>query len=93
MYLFLAASGMILRGFDVSPNVFRAIARWDNSFYATCAGDFDRSLIKNNWHLLLPTKHTTVYKDSWITIMAKIVPWRSITRVISDGIDVLSSWT
>ena len=68
--------------------IFRAITRWDNNFDAWCAGDFDYSLIKNNWHLLLPTKHTTVYEDPWITIMAKMVHRRSITTVLSDWIDV-----
>jgi hypothetical protein len=37
------------------------------------ANYFDSWWIKNNWHIFLHTKHTTVYRDQWKTIMAKMI--------------------
>ena len=95
MYEFLPIVGLILRWFGMSPDVNYVLCDHTvrQQFWCTMSWQFDSGPIKNNWHFLLHAQHTTVYKDPWITIMDKMVRCRSIVMVLSDWIDVLSSWT
>ena len=64
----------------------------ETTVWMWCAGDFDSCLITNILHFFLHTKHTTVYKDPWRTIRAKMLHRRSIMTMLSDWNDVLLSW-